>query len=208
MTAAVPSSSLPGAAHPVSVVLGLAAGALGAAVVGSHATHVSVPPVPTITADLHLTAGSAPATGRATAVPVSAVPVAVEPTSAAATVPELTKAAGMQERAAKVEGAIGTFESRIGSTNYENWCERAVENAFGTQGHYASAIQDWESQDQHTDWRHAPRGAMVFYDTSSDGHVALSLGDGRVVSSSAHHRVGIVPVDFFRRPLGWAYAPY
>ena len=203
MTAAVPSSSLPGAAHPVTVVLGLAAGALGAAVVGSHATHVAVPSLPTVTADLHLTAGSTPTTrGAAT------VPVAVEPTSAAATVPELTKAAGMQQKAAKVDAAVERFESRIGSTNYENWCERAVENAFGTQGHYASAIEDWESQDQHGDWRHAPRGAMVFYDTSSDGHVALSLGDGRVVSSSAHHRVGVVPVDYFQRPLGWAYAPY
>ena len=49
---------------------------------------------------------------------------------------------------------------------------------------------------------------MVFYDTSSDGHVALSLGDGRVVSSSAHHQVGIVPVGYFQHPLGWAYAPY
>lgn len=199
MTAAVPSS-FPGAAHPVTVVLGLAAGALGAAVAGSHAAPVSIP---TITADLHLAAGSTPTAAGATA-----VPVAVEATSAAATVPELTKAAGMAERAAKVDAAIERFESRIGSTTYENWCERAVENAFGTQGHYASAIQDWESQDQHADWRHAPRGAMVFYDTSSDGHVALSLGDGRVVSSSAHHRVGIVPVDYFRRPLGWAYAPY
>jgi cell wall-associated NlpC family hydrolase len=65
-----------------------------------------------------------------------------------------------------------------------------------------------DAPDQHSDWRHAPRGAMVFYDTSSNGHVALSLGDGRVVSSSDHGHVGIVPVDRFRQPLGWAYAPY
>ncbi len=135
-------------------------------------------------------------------------PVSAEPTSAAATVPELTKAAGRAHQQQKIESAVDRFESKIGSTQYENWCERAVENAFGTQGHYASAIQDWESQDQHPDWQHAPRGAMVFYDTSSDGHVALSLGDGRVVSSSAHHQVGIVPVGFFQHPLGWAYAPY
>ena len=83
-----------------------------------------------------------------------------------------------------------------------------MENAFGTQGHYGSAIADWRARDQHADWQHAPRGALVFYDTSSDGHVALSLGDGRVVSSSAHHRVGIVPVGYFQHPLGWAPAPY
>lgn len=207
--AALPRSVNLLAANPVTTVLGLAAGAVGAAVVGTQAAQGDLPDLPsaaTVTADLHLTAGASPASAssaRATVTPVSA-----EPTSAAATVPELTKAAGRAHQQQKIESAVDRFESKIGSTQYENWCERAVENAFGTQGHYASAIQDWESQDQHSDWQHAPRGAMVFYDTSSDGHVALSLGDGRVVSSSAHHQVGIVPVGYFQHPLGWAYAPY
>ncbi|GLZ52033.1 hypothetical protein [Actinomycetospora sp. NBRC 106378] len=204
MTAAL--GAAPVGVHPLTAVLGIAAGAVGAAALGAVGTHApsrADHSVATVAADLHLTAGSTPAVGNASVVPVQA-----DPTSLAATVPELTKAAGLQQQARKVDAAIARFESKIGSTNYENWCERAVENAFGTQGHYASAIQDWESQDQHSDWRHAPRGAMVFYDTSSDGHVALSLGDGRVVSSSAHHQVGIVPVDYFQRPLGWAYAPY
>ncbi|MDL5158824.1 hypothetical protein [Actinomycetospora termitidis] len=204
MTAAL-STPLSGL-HPLTAVLGIAAGAVGAAALGSagaHAPDVAASTVTTVAADLHLTAGSSPAVGTPAVAPVDA-----DPTSAAAAVPELTKAAGMAAQAQKVDAAIERFESRIGSTAYENWCERAVENAFGTQGHYASAIQDWRSQDQHSDWQHAPRGAMVFYDTSSDGHVALSLGDGRVVSSSAHHRVGIVPVGYFQHPLGWAYAPY
>lgn len=209
MTAALGAPSL--GVHPLTAVLGLAAGAVGAAALGgvaSHAPAVSAPSIATVAADLHLTAGSTPAAGSTGSVVSAVTAVTPEPTSAAATVPELTKAAGMAQQARKIDAAIATFESKIGSTTYENWCERAVENAFGTQGHYASAIDDWESQQQHADWRHAPRGAMVFYDTSSDGHVALSLGDGRVVSSSAHHRVGIVPVDYFQRPLGWAYAPY
>lgn len=196
------------AVNPVTTVLGLAAGAVGAAVVGAQAAQGDLPDLPsaaTVTADLHLTAGATPAGSSAHSV---VTPVSAEPTSATATVPELTKAAGMAHQGQKVDAAIARFESKIGSSQYENWCERAVENAFGTQGHYASAIEDWESQQQHRDWQHAPRGAMVFYDTSSDGHVALSLGDGRVVSSSAHHQVGIVPVDYFQHPLGWAYAPY
>jgi hypothetical protein len=196
------------AANPVTTVLGLAAGAVGAALVGTQAAQGDLPDLPSaaaVTADLHLTAGAGPASGSAAS---AVTPVSAEATSAAATVPELTKAAGMAHQQQKVESAIDRFESKIGSTQYENWCERAVENAFGTQGHYASAIQDWESQQQHKDWQNAPRGAMVFYDTSSDGHVALSLGDGRVVSSSAHHQVGIVPVGYFQHPLGWAYAPY
>jgi hypothetical protein len=196
------------AANPVTTVLGLAAGAVGAALVGSQAAQGDLPDLPSaaaVTADLHLTAGASPASSSASS---TVAPVSAEPTSAAATVPELTKAAGMAHQQQKIDSAIDRFESKIGSTQYENWCERAVENAFGTQGHYASAIEDWESQQQHKDWQNAPRGAMVFYDTSSDGHVALSLGDGRVVSSSAHHQVGIVPVGYFQHPLGWAYAPY
>jgi hypothetical protein len=173
-------------------VLGVAAGAVGAAVLGSH---VPLPSGPA-TAELHLAAHASPAT---------VAPVVADATTASATVPELTKAAHHTRR---IEDAIDRFESRIGTTRYEGYCERAVENAFGTQGHYGSARQDWRSQDQHADWRHAPRGAMVFYDTSANAHVALSLGDGRVVSSSAHGRVGVVPIDHFRRPLGWAYAPY
>ncbi|MCD2195917.1 hypothetical protein LQ327_21335 [Actinomycetospora endophytica] len=207
---ALPRSVSRLAANPVTTVLGLAAGAVGAAVVGTQAAQGSLPDLPsasTVTADLHLTAGASPASGSSST-RAAMTPVSAEPTSAAGTVPELTKAAGMQAKSQKVDAAIDRFESKIGSTQYEDYCERAVENAFGTQGHYESAIQDWRSQQQHSDWQHAPKGAMVFYDTSSDGHVALSLGDGRVVSSSAHHQVGIVPVGFFQHPLGWAYAPY
>lgn len=207
--AALPRSANPLVANPVTTVLGLAVGAVGAAVVGTQAVQGSLPDLPsasTVTADLHLAAGASPAVGSSARAAMT--PVSAEPTSAAATVPELTKAAGMAAKDQKIDAAIDRFESKIGSTQYEDYCERAVENAFGTQGHYASAIDDWHSQVQHSDWQHAPKGAMVFYDTSSDGHVALSLGDGRVVSSSAHHQVGIVPVGFFQHPLGWAYAPY
>ena len=159
----------------------------------------------------HTTARTASAVSAVAAAASSAAvtPVAsVSPSSVADTVPELTKATTLGRHAATIESAIDRFEGNIGTTRYEDLCERAVENAFGTQGHFASAIDDWHASDQHTDWRHAPRGALVFYDTSADGHVALSLGDGRVVSSSAHHQVGIVPIDYFQKPLGWAPSPY
>ena len=47
-------------------------------------------------------------------------PVSAEPTSAAATVPELTKAAGRAHQQEKIESAVDRFESKIGSTQYEN----------------------------------------------------------------------------------------
>lgn len=200
---AVPAPALARSPQQMTAVLGVAVGAVGAAVLGSHTGDVSLPDVGSTTAELNLAAAHTTGSGAA-----AVAPVASDATAASATVPELTKAAQRHQRDAKVEDAIQQFESQIGTTRYEGYCERAVENAFGAQGHYASAIQDWHSQDQHTDFRNAPRGAMVFYNTSSNGHVALSLGDGRVVSSSAHGRVGIVPIDHFQNPLGWAYAPY
>ena len=191
-------------------------GAAGAAVTGAHASPTMALPDPTaLLAELqsHTTpAGPAPAAAPAAAVAVVAAVAPVSPSSLADTVPEMTsslaKAAALEAHVTKVETAIDRFESFSGTTRYEGYCERAVENAYGTQGNYGSARADWEARDQHRDFRNAPRGALVFYDTSANAHVAISLGDGRVVSSSAHHQVGIVPIDFFQNPLGWAPAPY
>ena len=110
---------------------------------------------------------------------------------------------------ATAETAIAWYEARIGSTAFEGLCETAVENAYGTREVYANARADWEARpDQHPDWQNAPRGALVFYDTSSDGHVAISLGDGNVISSAVNHRIGVVPIGYFQNPLGWASSPW
>ncbi len=110
---------------------------------------------------------------------------------------------------AKSEAAIAWFESRIGSGAYEGRCETAVELAHGTINRYPSARADWLAQpDKHTDWQNAPRGALVFYNTSADGHVAISLGNGRVISTSIAHRIAVAPVGFLQNPLGWAPAPW
>ena len=109
----------------------------------------------------------------------------------------------------KIEPAIAWFEQRMGSGAYEERCETAVENAFGTSSQFPTARADWDARpDKHTDWWNAPRGALVFYDTSSAGHVAISLGNGTVISTSINHRIGIAPVGFLQNPLGWARAPW
>jgi hypothetical protein len=110
---------------------------------------------------------------------------------------------------AKAEGAIDWFDARLGSSAYEGRCETAVELAYKTLNRYPSARADWQARPvKHLDWQNAPRGALVFYDTSSDGHVAISLGDGRVVSTSISHRIAVAPVGFLQNPLGWAPAPW
>ena len=110
---------------------------------------------------------------------------------------------------AKSEAAIAWYASRVGQAVYFGQCELAIEHAFGTESVYANAYANWYAQPvHHTDWAAAPRGALVFYNTSSRGHVAISLGDGRVLSTSVGDHIGIVAVDYFQNPLGWTDSPF
>jgi len=113
---------------------------------------------------------------------------------------------------AKIEAAIGWFETRVGSAAFEDECEAAVEAAFGTAGRYASAYSAWLAQpDPHFDWWDAPRGALVFYKPDifgADGHVGISLGDGYVISTSVNGAIGVAPIDAFQNPLGWTDEPW
>jgi hypothetical protein len=106
------------------------------------------------------------------------------------------------------ERAIQWFYDHRGSTAYEGKCELAVENAFGISGKYATARADWNARSQQQPYSAAPRGALVFYNTSTSGHVAMSLGNGQVISTSAGGRIGIVSISYFQNPLGWAWAPW
>jgi hypothetical protein len=113
---------------------------------------------------------------------------------------------------AKIEAAIGWFDTRLGDRTFEDQCEAAVEASFGTIGRYPSAYRAWLAQpDPHFDWRDAPRGTLVFYKPDifgADGHVAISLGDGYVISTSVYGGIGIAPIDAFQNPLGWTYEPW
>lgn len=108
------------------------------------------------------------------------------------------------------ERAIQWFYNHMGSTAYEEKCELAVENSFGTSGQYATAYSDWQHRAQHPGSTAAPRGTLVFYKTSASGHVTISLGNGTVISTSAAgHKIGISPITGFFSPLlGWAPSPW
>ncbi len=112
----------------------------------------------------------------------------------------------------KGEQAVNWMLARQGSTAYQGLCEQAVENAFGTSGRYPSARVNWNTRvnagHARTPALAAPRGALVFYDTGPNGHVAISLGDGSVASTSTQGEIGVVPISYFRNPLGWAYASW
>jgi NlpC/P60 family protein len=112
------------------------------------------------------------------------------------------------------ERAIQWFYNHMGSTAYEEQCELAVENSFGTSRQYHTAYLDWQARvkagTQHAGSTAAPRGTLVFYKTSADGHVTISLGNGTVISTSAAgHKIGISPITGFFSPLlGWAPSPW
>jgi hypothetical protein len=106
------------------------------------------------------------------------------------------------------ERAIQWFYDHMGWTSYEGKCELAVENAFGTSGRYATARANWNARTHNYPYTRAPRGSLVFYNTSSAGHVAISLGNGKVASTSAGGRIGTPSISYFQNPLGWSWAPW
>jgi cell wall-associated NlpC family hydrolase len=109
---------------------------------------------------------------------------------------------------ASYEAAITWFYNHQGATNYEGLCELAIENAFGTSGRYPTAVANWNARDHNFPYTGAPRGTLVFYNTSPSGHVALSIGNGYVISSSAGGHIGVEPVSYFQNPLGWGHSPW
>lgn len=96
---------------------------------------------------------------------------------------------------------------------WSGWCELFTEIAYGTRGKYLRAIDDYNAQKSagriHTD-TNPPAGALVFYNLSAYGHVGISIGSGRVISTQGMdtplpvREHGVTELTSY---LGWAYAP-
>lgn len=96
------------------------------------------------------------------------------------------------------------------SQDWTGWCQKFVRSSFGVGGGFASAIAQWEgARYPHwtTDPNSAPRGAPVFWAGGKFGHVALSLGDGRCISTDAKRRgwPDIVTIDSISRNWGYEF---
>ncbi|HVK21187.1 MAG TPA: NlpC/P60 family protein, partial [Actinokineospora sp.] len=100
--------------------------------------------------------------------------------------------------------------ARIGATDWNNQCELFVERAFGTSGRQASALTHYQWQKNagriHTG-SVPPAGTAVFFrSTSKWGHVMLSIGDNKAISTGPK----VYQDNHFRNRsdyLGWAYVP-
>lgn len=109
-------------------------------------------------------------------------------------------------------GAIEWFKARIGSTAYQGYCEKAVENAYGTTGVWPSAIAHWNgASTKHRGDRNPPAGAFVYWNISQYGHVGISDGKGGFYATSVGGKIGHVTkaaggYSYFKNYLGWTPA--
>jgi hypothetical protein len=87
------------------------------------------------------------------------------------------------------QAAVAKAMAMVGRTGYHQLCGRLAANIWGRdRGGYISAAEQWnvmvDSAQAHEGDRRPPLGALVFWATSGPyGHVAVYVGDGRIVSN-------------------------
>ncbi|HZE40233.1 MAG TPA: CHAP domain-containing protein [Stackebrandtia sp.] len=154
---------------------------------------------------------------------LAVVGVAVLAALAAAIIPSVANAdtnPGAAERAkthaqpkdagdGTAQGAVDWYAGREGSTDYEHYCEKAAENAWGTTGVWASAIAHWQGSvdagKAHPGDTNPPLGAFVYWDISQYGHVGVSDGNGGFWSTGYEGAIGHgTDLNHFDSYLGWS----
>ncbi|RZQ60883.1 CHAP domain-containing protein [Amycolatopsis suaedae] len=105
-------------------------------------------------------------------------------------------------------GAVQWFRNRMGSTAYQGLCEKAVENAYGVTGVWASANAHWfGASPKHTNGSRPPKGAFVYWNISKWGHVGIADGNGGIYATSIGGKIGHASsVNYFRNYRGWTPA--
>lgn len=101
--------------------------------------------------------------------------------------------------------AINWYKSRNGSTAYEGYCEKAARLSWARTTHHASAIAHWNSSDgkRHTTGT-PPKGAFVFWNISSYGHVGIADGKGGFWATDVAGAIGHrAHTSYFSHYLGW-----
>ncbi|GLY76941.1 hypothetical protein Airi01_052080 [Actinoallomurus iriomotensis] len=101
--------------------------------------------------------------------------------------------------------AIQWYSSRKGSTAYEGYCEKAARLSWARATHHPTAIDHWRSSDgaRHTTGT-PPKGAFVFWNISSAGHVGIADGTGGFWATSVKGKIGhATSVHYYSHYLGW-----
>jgi hypothetical protein len=154
-----------------------------------------------------------PAALAVAAATVVLLPLGTATTAAAQTLPPaaVAQATPLAAGDGTVAGAITWMKNHAGSTAYEEYCEKAVENAYGTTGVWASAIAHWNGAiaagKAHQGGTNPPKGAFVYWNTSQYGHVGIADGSGGFYSSSINGAIGhSTSLSYFPNYLGWSNA--
>jgi hypothetical protein len=107
--------------------------------------------------------------------------------------------------------------ARSGTGGYPNQCLRLADDAYGAKGpRTTTALAQWARAKAaglgHPDSRDIPVGAQMFWRTSHPaGHIAVYVGDGKVVTNVPGGAVEIVPwrdLNEWGPYLGWANPYY
>ena len=149
--------------------------------------------------------------GRSVAVGVAALALVIPLASTANAAPAPTEVGTLAAGDGTISGAIQWMQNHAGNTGWEGLCEKAVENAYGTTGVWASAKAHWQGAinagKAHPGNTNAPRGAFVYWNTSQFGHVGISDGNGGFYSSSINGHIGHASSkSYFVNYLGWSDA--
>ncbi len=150
------------------------------------------------------TAGTAVVGASAVSSPAMSIPVASDAT---ADVDAMLPSGYTNPRSA--EGAVQWALSQVGVIRDSGFCLRFVDLAFGRTSGPASAYLVWTQSPSalHRTDGTPPRGAVVVWSSAigrGHGHIAVSLGDGRMVSTTSTE-VAILPIRGFADDayLGW-----
>lgn len=94
--------------------------------------------------------------------------------------------------------------AQMGSQDYNNLCEKFVENLQGKSGMFASALDAAKSGDLSQDWKSIQPGDEVYFDGAQEnggyGHVGIYSGAGNIVSATSHG-VKELPINAFNAPV-------
>ncbi|WP_020670664.1 hypothetical protein [Amycolatopsis nigrescens] len=153
---------------------------------------------------------AAPATGGAVTAPTGTEITAADINPAAgtfSTVPE-SELSVLGAGDGTPAGAIQWYKNHMGSTGWQGLCEKAVENAYGTTGVWASANAHWNgASPKHTDGSKPPLGAFVYWNISQYGHVGIADGNGGIYATSIGGKIGHASsVNYFNAYRGWTPA--
>ena len=98
--------------------------------------------------------------------------------------------------------AVSWAKSMVGKGGYAGMCEKFVRTAFGFSAKYSTATLAWQASKAagpvHTNTYNAPAGVPVFWGLTHEpaGHVAVSIGGGKAVSTSNKYGTpGICIID-------------